>query len=42
MQNLNKFIEQHGTSKGGDYFLGGQYSWAEVTTAPFVHRASFA
>lgn len=25
-----RFIHQHGSSKGGDYFLGGQFSLAEV------------
>ena len=42
MQNLNKFIEQHGSSKGGDFFLGGNYSFAEVAATPFVHRSSAA
>lgn len=42
MQNLNKFIEQHGSSKGGDFFLGGSYSFAEVAATPFVHRSSAA
>lgn len=42
LQNLNKFVEQHGSSKGGDYFLGGSYSFAEVAGTPFVHRASAA
>ena len=42
LQNLNKFVEQHGSNKGGDYFLGGQYSFAEIATTPFIHRASLA
>lgn len=42
LKNLDKFIEQHGSSKGGDYFLGGSYSFAEVAGTPFVHRASAA
>jgi len=39
---LDKFVEQHGSSKGGDFFLGGAYSFAEVAATPFVHRASAA
>lgn len=42
LKNLNKFIEQHGSSKGGDFFLGGNYSFAEVAATPFVHRSSAA
>lgn len=42
LQNLNKFVEQHGSSTGGDYFLGDTYSFAEVAATPFVHRASAA
>jgi glutathione S-transferase len=42
LQNLNKFVEQHGSSEGGDFFLGGSYSFAEVAGTPFVHRASAA
>ena len=42
LQNLNKFIEQHGSSKGGDYFLGSTYSFADVASTPFVHRARVA
>lgn len=41
MQTLNKFLEQH-AFKGGDYFLGSEYSFAEVATTPFVHRAAAA
>ena len=39
MQTLNKYIELHGVS-GGDYLLGSEYSFAEVTATPFVHRAT--
>jgi hypothetical protein len=42
LQNLDKFVEQHGSSTGGDFFLGGSYSFAEVAGTPFVHRASAA
>ncbi|DBA86483.1 hypothetical protein WJX79_005726 [Trebouxia sp. C0005] len=42
LKNLDKFVEQHGSSKGGDYFLGGGYSFAEVAATPFLHRASAA
>lgn len=41
LQVLNDFIEQHGSSQGGNFFVG-QYSFAEVATTPFVQRASVA
>ena len=40
-QTLNKFVEQHGF-EGGDFFLGAEYSYAEVAATPFFHRASIA
>lgn len=42
LKNLNSFIEQHGSSEGGDFFLGQSYSFADVAATPFVHRASVA
>ena len=41
VQKLNKFVEQHGV-EGGDFFLGAEYSFAEVAATPFVQRASVA
>lgn len=38
---LNDFIEQHGSSQDGNFFMG-QYSFAEVATTPFVQRGSVA
>lgn len=38
---LNKFVEQH-SFEGGDFFLGADYSFAEVAATPFVQRASVA
>ncbi len=39
MQVLNKFLEWHGATAGGDYLLGSQYSLAEVLCTGFVQRA---
>ena len=41
LQTLNKFVEQH-SFEGGDFFLGTEYSYAEVAATPFFHRASIA
>ena len=41
LQTLNKFVEQH-SFEGGDFFLGAEYSYAEVAATPFFHRASIA
>ena len=38
---LNRFIEQHGSSQGGDFFLG-EYTFAEIATTPFVQRGNVA
>lgn len=39
LQHLDTFLQQHGTTAGGDYLLGGQFSLAEVGTTSFVQRA---
>ena len=36
---LDKFIRASGSSEGGDYFLGGRYSFAETVTTPFLRRS---
>lgn len=41
LQVLNRFIEQHGSSQGGDFFLG-EYTFAEIATTPFVQRGNVA
>lgn len=38
-QVLDKFIAKQGITEGGDYFLGGRFSYAEVCTVPFLRRA---
>jgi glutathione S-transferase len=36
---LDAFLRQHGSNDGGDFFLGGTYSYAETCTTGFVQRA---
>ena len=38
-QVLDKFIAKQGSTEGGEYFLGGRFSYAEVCTVPFLRRA---
>lgn len=38
-QVLDKFLRVSGSSEGGDYFLGGRYSFAETVTTPFLRRS---
>lgn len=37
LQVIDAFLKAHG-SQGGDYFLGGNFSIAEVNTAPFLRN----
>ena len=39
---LDKFLQWHAASDGGDYFLGSQYSLAEVLSTGFLQRALVA
>lgn len=36
---LDKYIRASGSSEGGNYFLGGRYSFAETATTPFLRRS---
>ncbi len=38
-QVLDAFLRQHGSSEGGDFFLGGTYGYAETCTTGFFQRA---
>ena len=37
---LDAFITLHGSTKGGAYFLGGDYTMAEVAAVGFIQRVS--
>lgn len=38
LRALDTFLLKNGSAQGGDYFLGGQFSMAEVMTGPFILR----
>ncbi|KAK9834181.1 hypothetical protein WJX81_006244 [Elliptochloris bilobata] len=38
LEVLDAFLRVHGSDAGGAYFLGGRYSFAELSTSPFVRR----
>lgn len=38
LQVLNAYLLTNGESEGGDYFLGGKYSLAEVVASPHLKR----
>lgn len=40
LQVLNEFLTNSGNQVGGDYVLGGQYSIADVYTAPLLATGS--
>ncbi|GAB4819327.1 hypothetical protein N2152v2_006373 [Parachlorella kessleri] len=42
LQVLDKFLTWHAVNDGGDYFLGSQYSLAEVLPTGFLQRALVA
>lgn len=38
-QQTDLLLTRLGNSEGGDYFLGGQYSLADIATSTLLHRA---
>lgn len=38
-QTANALLTSLGSSEGGDYFAGAQYTLADIATSPLYHRA---